>query len=214
MVGTRRHPGPRTADGRLKHGCCGIPIVRLARGRLGRLRSISARLANILDLASGGRKRVLHRDLDLLVTFFVRRGVADDDVFLGRHRQKDVDLESCPMPMAVTWTDHGHPAGGDAFVVRFEPLEFTLDVRPNWIRWLASLKYDLKRVLHLGLSLMPMSGMGNHQSTTPEMVAAQMPIPEISVVPIARRKTMRLKRREARCRRERQRQGGLSSFRP
>jgi hypothetical protein len=138
---------------------------------LGRVRTDLARLAKILDLASGDRERVLYRDLGLLVRFFVRRGVANDDVVLGRHCQQDVDLEACPVPMVVAGSDYRHPAGGDAIVVRFEPREFTLDVRPNLIRWLASLEYDLKGVLHLGLSLTPMSGVGNHQSTTPEMVA-------------------------------------------
>ncbi len=85
--------------------------------------------------------------------------------------------------MMVARSDHGHPAGGDAIVKGFEPLEFTLDVRPNRIRWLASLEYDLKGVFHLGLSPTPMSGVGNNQSTTHQMVAARTPIPEISFGP-------------------------------
>ena len=46
--------------------------------------------------------------------------------------------------MVLARSDHGYPAGGDAIVIGFEPLEFTLNVRPNRIRWLASLEYDLK----------------------------------------------------------------------
>jgi hypothetical protein len=122
------------------------------------VRSILTWLAKILDLASGGRERVLYRDLGVLVAFFIRRGVADDDVFLGRHRQQDVDLEACPVSTVVARPDDSHPTGGNAIVVRFESLKFTLDVLPNWIRWLASLEYDLKGVFHLGLSSTPMSG--------------------------------------------------------
>jgi hypothetical protein len=95
-------------------------------------------------LTSGGRERVLHRDFGVLVAFFIRGGVADHDIVAGRHRQQDVDLEVCSVPMVLARSDHGYPAGGDAIVIGFEPLEFTLNVRPNRIRWLASLEYDLK----------------------------------------------------------------------
>jgi hypothetical protein len=67
----------------------------------------------------------------------------------------------------------------------------------------------LKGVFHLGLSSTPMSGVGNHQSTTHQMVAARMPIPEISVGPDYPA--------QSRCgqrRRKAERQGGLSNFRP
>jgi len=206
MVGARRHPGPRAADGRLKRACRAAYQSRIWRsGRLG----VLARLAKILDLTSGGRESVLHRDFGVLVALFIRRGVADHDIVAGRYRQQDVDLEVCSVPMMVARSDHGHPAGGDAIVIGCEPLEFTRDVRPNRIRWLASLEYDLKGLFHLGLSSTPISSVGNHQSTTRQMVAARMPIPEISVGPdyLA----------QSRCgqrRRKAERQRGLSSFRP
>jgi hypothetical protein len=58
----------------------------------------------------------------------------------------------------VTRSDHRHPAGGNAMIVRFEPLEFALDACTNGIRRRASLESDLKRSLHLNLSMAPMSG--------------------------------------------------------
>jgi hypothetical protein len=110
-------------------------------------------LSKIIDLALGGRESVLDRDLGVLVALVVRRRVAYHYVFMRRHRQQDVDLKACSVPMVVTRSDHGHPAGGDTMIVRFEPLEFTLDARTNWIRWLASLECYLKRTLHLSLSI-------------------------------------------------------------
>ena len=114
-------------------------------------------LSKIIDLALGGRESVLDRDLGVLVALVVRRRVAYHYVFMRRHRQQDVDLKACSVPMVVARSDHGHPAGGDAMIVRFEPLEFTLNARTNWTRWLASLECYLKRSLHLRLSMAPLS---------------------------------------------------------
>jgi hypothetical protein len=126
-------------------------------GSPGEVRSVLVLLTKIIDLAPGGRERVLDRDFGVLVPFVILRGVADHDVVLGRHRQQDMDLETCPVPMVVARPNHGHPAGSNATIVRLEPLELSLNARPNWIRWLASLERDLKGNLHLSLSLSSIS---------------------------------------------------------
>ena len=48
-------------------------------------------LCQSLDLASGGRERVLDRDLDVHVAPVIGRLVADHDVLVGRNRYPDVD---------------------------------------------------------------------------------------------------------------------------
>jgi hypothetical protein len=54
--------------------------------------------------------------------------VTYDDVFIRRHSQQNVDLKACSVSMVITWCDHGHSAAGNATIVRFEPLEFTLNI--------------------------------------------------------------------------------------
>ncbi|SDS82712.1 hypothetical protein SAMN05444158_3361 [Bradyrhizobium canariense] len=111
----------------------------------------------IIDLPSGSRESVFDSDFGVLETLIVRRGVADHDIFIRWHCQQDMDLKACPVPMVVARSDHSHPAGGDAMIVRFETLEFMLNARAHWIRWLASLEHHLKRSLHLSLSTVPTS---------------------------------------------------------
>ena len=50
-------------------------------------------LCQSLDLASGGRERVLDRDLDVHVAPVIGRLVADHDVLVGRNRYPDVDTD-------------------------------------------------------------------------------------------------------------------------
>jgi hypothetical protein len=135
------------------------------------VRSASILLPKIIDLAPGGRESVLDRDLGVLVALVVRRRVAYHYVFIRRHRQQDVDLKAFSVPMVVARSDHGHPAGGNAMIVSFQLLEFTLNARTNWIRWLASLEIYLERNLHLSLSMAPLD-IGNYQSTGLKLVAA------------------------------------------
>jgi hypothetical protein len=109
-------------------------------------------LPTIFDLPAGSRESILDRDFRVLVAPIVRRRVTYYDVFIRWHCQQNVDLKACSVSMVITWCDHGHPAGGNATIVRFEPLEFTLNSRANVIRRLASLEGYLKRNLHLSLS--------------------------------------------------------------
>jgi hypothetical protein len=104
------------------------------------MRSVLTLLPKIVDLPPGGRESILDRDFHVLVVPVVRRGVTDHDVFVRRHCQQNVNLKARAVPMVIAGPDHGHPAGGDAMIVRFEPPEFTLNARPHRIRWFASLE--------------------------------------------------------------------------
>jgi len=84
-------------------------------------------------LPAGSRESILNRDFRVLVAPVVRRRVTYYDVFIRWHCQQNVDLKACSVSVVITWCDHGHPAGGNATIVRFEPLEFTLNSRPNVI---------------------------------------------------------------------------------
>jgi hypothetical protein len=133
---------------------CPAPRCRLC---LGQVRGVSNLSAKILDLPPGGRESVLDRDFDMLVAPVTRWGVTHHDIFVWRHCEHDVNLKARSLPMMIAGSDHSHSAGSDAMIVRFEPLEFTLYVRTNGIRWFASLERDLKRSLHLSLSTAPMN---------------------------------------------------------
>src|SRR5208337_3694002 len=53
-------------------------------------------LCESLDLASGGRERVLDRDFDVHVAPVIGRLVADHDVLVGRNRHPNVDTIDVP----------------------------------------------------------------------------------------------------------------------
>ena len=112
----------------------------------------------IIELAPGGCKSILDRDFGVGVPAVIRRRAADHDVFMGRQGQQDVNLKSRSVAMVVARSDHRDAAGGNAMIVRFQPLEFTRDACTNRIRRLASLERHQQGSLHLGLlSLAPMS---------------------------------------------------------
>jgi len=98
-----------------------------------RRRSALIIMPKIIDLASGGRESILDRDFSVLVAPVIQRGVTNHDVIIWRYRQQDVDLEACSVPMVIARSDYGYPAGGDAMIVCFEPLEFTLNARAHCI---------------------------------------------------------------------------------
>ena len=74
------------------------------------MRRVLVSLTKIIDLAPGGRERVLDRDFGVLVPFVILRGVADHDVVLGRHRQQDMDLKPGAVAMMIARSDHRDPA--------------------------------------------------------------------------------------------------------
>jgi len=60
-------------------------------------------LCQSLDLASGGRERVLDRDLRVHVAPVIGRLVADHDVLVGRDRHPNVDTTATRHPVMWCW---------------------------------------------------------------------------------------------------------------
>jgi hypothetical protein len=118
----------------------------------------------IIDLAPGGRKSILDRDLGVRVAAVICRGMTDYDVFVGWQRQQDVDLKACAVPM-LTRSDHRYATRGNARIMCFELFESTLDACTNQIRRLTSLERNKERSLHLSLLSAgePTTGLTNPQ---------------------------------------------------
>jgi hypothetical protein len=68
-------------------------------------------------LASGGRKRVLDRDLDVHVTLVIGRLVADHDIPVGRNRHPNVDTIDCTVAVIRTRRDNGNTTPSDVMSV-------------------------------------------------------------------------------------------------
>src|SRR5260370_33284566 len=75
-----------------------------------------------LDLASGGRERVLDRGLDVDVASVIGRLVADHDVLVGRNRYPDVDPIDGTVAALRTRRDDGNTTPGNAVLVFLQPL--------------------------------------------------------------------------------------------
>jgi hypothetical protein len=120
-------------------------------------------LLEFVELTPGSREGILDRDLGMCVPIIIRGRVADHDVVVGRQRQKDMNLKAYPVSMAVARTDDGYPARGNAMIVLFKPLEFTLDAFTHRIRRLAFLESDLKG--YWQLSLLSMAPMRRHRGS-------------------------------------------------
>src|ERR1700730_13585859 len=65
-------------------------------------------LCQSLDLASGGRERVLDRDLDVHVALVIGRVVADHDVLVGRNRHPNVNTIDGTVAVLRTRRDDGN----------------------------------------------------------------------------------------------------------
>jgi hypothetical protein len=74
-------------------------------------------LCQSLDLASGGRERVLDRDLDVHVAPVIGRLVADHNVLVGRNRYPDVDTIDGTVAVLRTRRDDGNTTPGNAVLV-------------------------------------------------------------------------------------------------
>src|SRR3984893_15017105 len=74
-------------------------------------------LCQSLDLASGGRERVLDRDLDVHVAPIVGRMVADHDVLVRRNRYPDVDTIDGTVAVLRARRDDGNTTPGDAISI-------------------------------------------------------------------------------------------------
>jgi hypothetical protein len=76
-----------------------------------------------LDLASGGRERVLDRGLDVHVAPVIGRLVADHDVLVGRNRYPDVDTIDGIVAVLRTRRDDGNTTPGNAVLVFLQPFQ-------------------------------------------------------------------------------------------
>ena len=70
-------------------------------------------LCESLDLASGGRERVLDRNLDVHVAPVIGRLVADHDVLVGRNRHPNVDTIGGTVAVLRAWRDDGNTTPGN-----------------------------------------------------------------------------------------------------
>jgi hypothetical protein len=80
------------------------------------------------DLSSGGRERVLDRDLDVHVALVIRRLVADHDVLVGRNRHPNVNMIDGTVPVLRTRRDDGNATPGNVVLVFLQPLHLV----PNY----------------------------------------------------------------------------------
>ena len=74
-------------------------------------------LCESLDLVSGGRERVLDRDLDVHVALVIGRLVADHDVLVGRNRYPDVDTIDGTMAVLRTRREDGNATSSNVVSV-------------------------------------------------------------------------------------------------
>ena len=79
-------------------------------------------LCQSLDLTSGGRKRVLDRDLDVPVASVTGRLEADHDVPVGRNRHPNIDAIDCTVSVLRTRCDDGNTTPGNVVLVFLQPL--------------------------------------------------------------------------------------------
>src|ERR1700722_8520752 len=89
----------------------------------------------------------------MFVTWVVRGHVIDNDVFVGRDRHPDADLEAGAVSVLVARGDHGDAGSDDVSIMCLQPLDFVLNRGAYSLRRLGSFKGQLQRDLHKGLSI-------------------------------------------------------------
>ena len=107
----------------------------------------------MVELPSGGRKRVFDRNLNIFVSAVVRRRVIDYDIFVRRDRKQNMDLKSAAVTVFVARCDYSYVASNDVAIVLFQPLHFAFDRSAYRRRRIASLKIQLQWDLHDDLSV-------------------------------------------------------------
>src|SRR5258706_5402531 len=105
-------------------------------------------LCQSLDLASGGRERVLDRDLDVHVAPIIGRLVADHDVLVGRNRYPDVDTIDGTVAVLRTRRDDGNTTPGNVVLVFLQPLHLMSNCCADGLRRFRIFETDLQRDLH------------------------------------------------------------------
>jgi hypothetical protein len=76
-------------------------------------------LREIVELPSGGGKRVFDRHLNMFVSAVVRRRVIDYNVLVLRNRKRYVDTESAAVTVFVTGCNYSDMASDDVAIVLF-----------------------------------------------------------------------------------------------
>lgn len=76
-----------------------------------------------VNLTPGGRESVLDCDLNMFVSCVIDRRMIDDDVFVRRNSQPNMDLKAGAVPMFVAWRNNGYATSRDAVIVGFQPVD-------------------------------------------------------------------------------------------
>ena len=74
-----------------------------------------------VNLTPGDRESVPDRDFNVFVPRVVNMQMVNDDIFVRRKRQPNMDLESGAMAMLVARRDNGYATSRDALIVSFQP---------------------------------------------------------------------------------------------
>ena len=101
-----------------------------------------------IDLTSRRSEGVPDRDLGMLVTGVIGRGVVHDHVLVRRHGQPDMDLEAGAVAMLVARGDDRDAAGGDAPIVGLEALDLGQDLGAGGVGRFRAFEGDLRVDLH------------------------------------------------------------------
>ena len=110
-------------------------------------------LREVIDLPSSGGKRILDRYLNMFVPCILRRRVVDENVFVRRNCEPDMDLEPGTVTVLVTRRDHSYAARSDAMIVFLQPVYLTINYSTHSLRRLGSFERHLQWDLHNGLSI-------------------------------------------------------------
>ena len=76
-------------------------------------------LREIVELTSGGSKRVFDRHLNMLVPLVVRRRMIDYDGFVPWDGKRNVDMEAGAVMVFVARCDYSYAASNDMAIVLF-----------------------------------------------------------------------------------------------
>ena len=77
-----------------------------------------------VNLTPSGRECVLDRYLCMFLPCLIGSRMVDDDVFVRRNRQPDMDFKSGAMAMLAAWSDNGYAASRNPLIVCLQPLDF------------------------------------------------------------------------------------------
>ena len=100
-------------------------------------------LREIVELASGGSKRVFDRHLNMLVPLVGRRRMIDYDGFVRWNGKRDVDMEAGAVMVFVARCDYSYATSNDVAIVLFQPRYLAFDRNAHGLRRIGSFKSHL-----------------------------------------------------------------------